>query len=185
MMRLVVLLAFLSVLVAGCGGDEGPEPLPPAATNEVWAGRIVNRLMRPLNRDIEVLGFLDDTQTKLYIQEGRKDTLETLDRHLGDMADCHEKLNVIGPPPPATSPRADRVLSLLRRTCNHYGEVAEKAIVAVKLLGSGREEEYIRGERTLREAHPDAAAGAKAYDQAVRLARRMPEFQLHGLSPPA
>ena len=184
MMRLVVLLAFLSVLPAACGGDEGPEPLPPAATTEVWAGRIVNRLMRPLNRDIEVLTFLDNLQTKLYIQEGRKETLDILDRRLGDMARCNEKLDVIGPPL-ADEERPQRVLSLLRTTCDHYVEVADKATVAVKLLGSGREEEYIRGERTLREARVPAAAGAKSYDQAVRVAQRMPEFQLHGLKPPS
>jgi hypothetical protein len=63
--------------------------------------------------------------------------------------------------------------------------VAEKVIVAVKLLGSGREEEGICGNTELREAGPPAAAGAKAYDEAVGFARRLPGFQAHGLRPPA
>lgn len=185
MLRFCALLVSVAALATGCGsGDDGPEPMPPAATAEDWAGRVVNRIIRPMNRDIEVLGTLDDPQTLIYIQTEEK-TLEVLDRRLNDMAQCNAKLDAIGDPPPTEErPTLDRVESLFRAACDRYEKVADKVIPAVKLLASGREEEFIRGNRQLREAGPDAAAGADAYDKAVLFARAVPEFQAKGLQPP-
>jgi hypothetical protein len=186
MFWLCALLLSVATLAAGCGGNDGPEPLPRAATAEEWAGRVVNRLIRPMNRNIEVLATLDDPQTTFYIQTGNETTLRVLDRRLNDLARCNEKLDVIGDPPPTEErPTLERVQSMFRKACDHYEQVAEKVIVAVKLLGSGREEEVIRGNTELREAGPPAAAGAEAYDAAVRFARQLPGFQAHGLRPPA
>jgi hypothetical protein len=185
MVRLCALLLSVAALTTGCGsGDEGPEPLPPAATSEEWAGRVVNRIIRPLNRDIEVLGTLDDPQTLIYIQT-EEQTLEVLDRRLNDLAECNAKLDAIGEPPPTEEgPTMQRVESLFREACDHYEKVAEQVLDAVTLMSSGREEEFIRGNRMLRAAGPDAAAGAEAYEEAVRFARAVPEFQAKGLQPP-
>lgn len=187
MLWFCALLLSVATLAAGCGsGDDGPEPLPRAATAEEWAGRVVNRLIRPMNRNIEVLGTLDDPQTTIYIQTQNKTTLDVLDRRLNDLAQCNEKLDAIGEPPPTEArPAMERVQGLFRKACTHYEQVAEKVIVAVKLMSSGRDEEVIRGHGELTEANRPAAAGAKAYDKAVLAAARLPEFQLHGLRPPA
>jgi hypothetical protein len=186
MLWFCALLLSVVALATGCGsGDDGPDPLPRATTAEEWAGRVVNRVIRPMNRNIEVLATLNDPQTTFYIQTGNETTLRVLDRRLNDLARCNEKLDVIGNPPPTAERQAlERVERLFRKACDHYEIVAEKVMVAVTLLGSGREEEVIRGNNELQEAAPEAAAGAKAYDEAVRSARRLPEFQAEGLQPP-
>lgn len=187
MLWFCALLLSVATLATGCGsGDDGPEPLPPATTAEEWAGRVVNRVIRPMNRNIEVLATLNDPQTTFYIQTGNETTLRVLDRRLTDLGRCNEKFDVIGDPPPTAQRQAfERLERLFREACDHYEVVAEKVMVAVTLLGSGREEEVIRGNKELQEAGPEAAAGAKAYDQAVLAARRLPEFQAKGLQPPA
>lgn len=189
--RLLALVATLALLGAGCGSEEEspplPTPLPAAATPEEWAGRVVNRLLRPTNRDLEVLSTLDNPQTKLFIAQGNETTLGVLDRRLNDLAKCSDRLVTIGPPPPAANRIGElrRVDTALRRACLHYEKVSELVLLAVELMSSGRSDVIERGEDKLREAGPDASAGAKAYDEAVQIAQRLPEFQLRGLKPPA
>jgi hypothetical protein len=58
-------------------------------------------------------------------------------------------------------------------------------LVAVELLSSGRPDVIPRGEDKLREAVPEATAGAREYDKAFKIAQKISEFQLQGLTPPS
>ena len=186
MVRLVLLLLSVALLASGCGSEEKSASLPEAATTQEWATRIVNRLFRPMNRDLETLATLNNVQTKLYIQQGNQDTLDVLDERMTDLGKCTERLDVIGPPPEADE-RIDRLRRLearLRTACEHYVKVSEQVLVAVELLSSGRSDVIPRGEQKLREAVPDATAGAKAYDDVFKMAQKISEFRLLGLTPP-
>lgn len=190
MTRLFVLLLSVALLSVGCGSDKkesGPAILPRAETAAEWAIRVVDGLMRPTNRDIEVLTTLNNPQTKVLIEQGNETTLNVLNTRMNDLGKCSDRLVTIGPPPPTGDliHRLRRVHGALRRACVHYVKVSETVLVAVKLLSSGRTDVIERGEDKLREAGPDAVAGAKAYDQAFKIALTIPEFQLHGVRPPA
>jgi hypothetical protein len=181
----------LVLLAAGCGSKKASAPtiqvLPNAETPEEWAGRIVNRLMRPLNRDLEVLAALNNPQTKFFILQGNKDTLDVLNRRMTDLGKCSDRLTTIGPPPQtaADTPQLNRVDGALHRACDHYVKVAGGVLDAVELMSSGRSDVIERGEEKLRQAGSDAGTAAKAYDEAVRVAQKLDEFRLQGLKPPA
>ena len=187
----LVILVPLALLAAGCGSKKASTPttqvLPNAKTPEEWAGRIVNRLMRPLNRDLEVLTALNNPQTKFFILQGNKDTLDVLNRRMTDLGKCSDRLTTIGPPPQTAADTAqlNRVDAALRRACLHYVKVADGVLDAVELMSSGRADVIERGEGKLREAGPEAGTAATAYDEAVRIAQKLDEFRLQGLKPPA
>jgi hypothetical protein len=188
--RVLALVVALGVFAAGCGGsdeEEGPPRLPRADTAAEWALRVVDGLMRPTNRDIETLTTLNNPQTRIFIAEGNKDTLDVLNERLTDLRKCSDRLVTIGPPPPDADliHGLRRVHGALRRACAHYVKAADTLLVAVELLSSGRDDVVARGEMKLREAGPDAAAGAKAYDEAFKAAQTIPEFRIHGVQPPA
>ena len=187
MIRVVPLLLSLVLVGTACGSEKESSSLPPAVTTQEWAQRIVNRLMRPMNRDLETLATLNNVQTKLYIQQGNKDTLEVLDERLTDLGKCTDRLDTIGPPPAADERigQLRRIESSLRQACRHYVKVSELVAVAVELLSSGRSDVIPRGEDKLREAVPEATAGATAYDRAFKIAQKISEFQLQGLTPPS
>jgi hypothetical protein len=190
-MRVVVLLLTLALLAAGCGskGDSTPPPtlLPDAQTPDEWAGRIVNRLMRPMNRDLEVLTNLNNPQIKIYILQQNPATLDIIDRRMKDLGKCSDRLLTIGPPPgeAADARQLKRVDAALHRACPHYVRVSETVLEAVEMMSSGRTDVVKEGEKKLEEAGPDSAAAAKAYEEAIRVAQNLDEFKLRGLKPSA
>ena len=191
-MRLFLLLLMPLALVAvGCGSNKSSERtievLPNATTSDEWATRIVDRLMRPLNRDLETLGTLNNPQTRAYIEQGNPDTLAVLDRRITDLGKCSDRLTTIGPPPQRVPDKRklNRVDAALHRTCDHYGEVAETLRDAVKLLSSGRTDVVERGQKKLRDVAQEAGVAAGAYDEAVRIAQTSAAFRRSGLKPPA
>jgi hypothetical protein len=186
------LLLLVALLGAGCGSDEkGSSPtitlLPNAQTPDEWAGRIVNRLMRPMNRDLQVLSTLDDPQIKIYILEANPETLRIIDNRMKDLGKCSDRLIAIGPPPSMAGDirQLRRVDGALHEACPHYVNVADVVLEAVDLMSSGRDDVVERGEKKLAEAGPDSKAAADAYAEAIRLAAALDEFKLHGLKPPA
>src|SRR6266542_6785378 len=111
MMKGALLLVLLVALLAACGSSKknaqpAPSPiiLPQAQTNDEWARRIVNLLLRPLNRDLQVVNGLSNPNILLYIINQNKTTLTVLNRRLGDLAKCTDNLVSLGPPPPASPP---------------------------------------------------------------------------------
>ena len=191
MMRFVALLLSLTALAAGCGGSDEEESSPPtvlprATSVEEWASRLVNQLFRPTNRDIELLATLNNPQTRLFIAQGNETTLEVIRESMNDLAKCSDRLVTIGPPPAGETrlPTLRRLDAALRKACVHYVKVSEKVLLGVRLMSSGRSDVIVRGERTLAEAVPDATAGAKAYDEAFKIALKIPEFRVFGVKPP-
>jgi len=188
----LALLFPLALLGAGCGSKKEsslppPTLLPDAKTPDEWAGRIVNRLMRPMNPDLQLLSTLNTPQVKIFILQQNPDTLRVINRRMKDLGKCSDRLITIGPPPSGAShtPQLRRVDRALHRACPHYVKVSEIVLEAVALLTSGREDVVARGEQKLAEVGPDSKAAADAYAEAIRVAQNLDEFKLHGLKPSA
>jgi hypothetical protein len=190
-LRILALPAFvLALLGAGCGSSkEAPTStiklLPNAKTPDEWAGRIVNRLMRPMNRDLEVLTSLNSPQIRIYIESENPTTLAVIDRRMKDLGKCSDRLFAIGPPPRTANDRRklNRVDMFLHRACTHYVNLSKIVLEAVELMSSGRSDVVERGEKKFEEAGPDSQAAAKAYAAAIQVAQTLDEFKLHGLKP--
>jgi hypothetical protein len=191
-MRFVALLFCLALLAAGCGSDEkssAPPPtiLPNAATPDEWAGRIVNRLMRPMQKNLEVLSTLNNPQIKIYIESQNPTTLRILNNRMKDLGKCSDRLLTIGPPPADAGDikQLRRVDAALHRACPHYVNVSETVLEAVEMMSSGREDVVAEGDKKLASAGPDSQKAALAYQQAIQVAQELDEFKLHGLKPSA
>jgi hypothetical protein len=187
-----VLLLPLVLLAAGCGSKKETsstpvQVLPAARTAGEWAGRIVNRFIRPTNSDIQALLALNNPQTKIYLQERNPNTIAVIDKRMNDLGRCSDRLATIGPPPQTAvhKQQLNQVDTALQRACRHYAKVSRIVLDAVRLLSSDNSDDHLRGLKKLPEAIPDARAGSLAYDQGVMIAQRLPEFRRHGLKPAA
>jgi hypothetical protein len=192
MKRFVALLFCLALLTTGCGSDDkssAPPPtiLPNAATPDEWAGRIVNRLMRPMNKNLQVLGTLNNPQIKIYIEQENPTTLRILNNRMTDLGKCSDRLLTIGPPPAEAGDikQLRKVDAALHRACPHYVNVSKTVLEAVEMLSSGREDVVAEGDKKLASAAPDSQAAALAYQQAIQVAQTLDEFKLRGLKPSA
>jgi hypothetical protein len=181
-MRFAALLFCLALLAAGCGSDDkssAPPPtiLPNAATPDEWAGRIVNRLMRPMQKNLEVLSTLNNPQIKIYIESQNPTTLRILNNRMKDL----------GPPPADAGDikQLRQVDAALHRACPYYVNVSETVLEAVEMMSSGREDVVAEGDKKLASAGPDSQKAALAYQQAIQVAQELDEFKLHGLKPSA
>ena len=190
----VLLLLAVVAVAAGCGSKKKQtSPLPktkvlaPAQSPDEWAARVVNRVLRPTNRDIRTLLALNNPQTKVYIQERNENTIRILNANIPDLGRCSGRLIEIGPPPPTADDldRLNRIDALLHRACRHYGKVSEIVLDAVGLMSSEKSSDHLKGLRRLGNARTDAFAAAGAYDRAVTLAQRSPEFRRQGIKPPS
>jgi hypothetical protein len=191
-MRFAALLFCLALLAAGCGSDDkssAPPPtiLPNAATPDEWAGRIVNRLMRPMQKNLEVLSTLNNPQIKIYIESQNPTTLRILNNRMKDLGKCSDRLLTIGPPPADAGDikQLRQVDAALHRACPYYVNVSETVLEAVEMMSSGREDVVAEGDKKLASAGPDSQKAALAYQQAIQVAQELDEFKLHGLKPSA
>ena len=191
-MRLVVLLLSLALLAAGCGSkDESAVPpptiLPNAESPDEWAGRVVNRLMRPMNKDLQVLSTLNSPQIKIYIESENPTTLRILNNRMTDLGKCSDRLLTIGPPPASAGDikQLKRIDAALHRACPHYVNVSKIVLEAVEMMSSGRQDVVDEGDNKLGTAGPDSQAAAQAYQEAIQVAQKLDEFKLHGLKPSA
>jgi hypothetical protein len=191
-MRFAALLFCLALLAAGCGSDDkssAPPPtiLPNAATPDEWAGRIVNRLMRPMQKNLEVLSTLNNPQVKIYIESQNPTTLRILNTRMTDLGKCSDRLLTIGPPPAGAGDieQLRQVDTALHRACPYYVKVSETVLEAVEMMSSGRDDVVAEGDKKLASAGPDSQKAALAYQQAIQVAQELDEFKLHGLKPSA
>ena len=186
----MLFLVLVAALLAACGSSKKSSQstptviLPQAQTGDQWALRIVNRLMRPLNKDLQVVNGLNNPNVLLFIINRNRATLAIVNRRLGDLAQCSNKLVSIGPPPPRSKP-LKRTNAKFHAACRYYVDLAQKLQKVALFLSSGRSDVIAEGRKLLRDARPTANAAARTYCAAITLAQRQPEFRRAGLRPSA
>jgi hypothetical protein len=188
-MRHVALLLLLcaALAVAGCSSSKKqstpPPPtnvLPQAKTADEWAKRIVDRFLRPLNKDLQVLNGLNSPQIRLYIASANPTTLRIVNQRLRDLQRCSAKLVAIGPPP-AGKTALTRIDSDFTKACTDYVHVAQTLLRAMEFLTSGRSDVIQKGVEIARSARPASGRAANQLIAAIRIAQTLPEFRRAGL----
>jgi hypothetical protein len=179
-------LLVLALLAAGCGskkeaGTTATVPLlPDARTSDEWAQRIVRRFLTPLNKDLQVLNGLNNTQIRIYIASGNKTTLDVIERRMTDLEHCTDKLVTIGPPT-TDDEQFQQVDRLFHRACKNYERVAKTVLDALPKLSSGRTDVINVGAKELRQTIPASRAAANDLQKAIKIAQTRPEFRNAGL----
>jgi hypothetical protein len=190
-MRLLLVLLLLSTALAltACGSSHKsaqtsslPHVLPTATTPNEWAQRIVNLLLRPLNRDLQVVNGFNDPNVLVYIANQNPTTLRIIRQRLGDLSQCASKLVTIGPPPAARTP-LKRVDAQLRKACTTYVQLAADLRKATLFISSGRTDVIAEGRKILRNARPTNNTAAQQFATAIKTAQVLPEFRRAGLQP--
>jgi hypothetical protein len=190
-MRLIVPAAALlatTLLAGGCGSSNdkatttAPKVLPRALTAEVWASRVVNRLLRPLNKDLVVVSNFNTPQIRVYIASKNKQTLDIIHKRLGDLERCSTKLTVIGPPP-AGSAKLAEVDDHLTNACAAYEDVAKKLLDATDHLSAGDQKNAARGDAEIQEVRGPSSQAAKELTAGIKIAQGIQAFLRAGLQP--
>jgi hypothetical protein len=189
MKRFWILLCAVALL-AGCGsGSKQSAPtmvtvLAPADSEQEWAYRVVDLVLRPLNKDLQVVNGLSSPQTVIYLGSGNKTTLKVVNNALDDLAQCQNKLRRIGPPPPQSGP-FEQVNKHLNAACAKYVPTAATLKKAVFYWSSGRSDVTAQGFGIYRSAARNANAAGAQYLKAIKVAQNLPEFRRAGLQPSA
>lgn len=179
-MRLFALLAALTIVVVltGCGSSDSKQTL----TEDQYAKAVVDRFLRPVKKDLEVLQGLNNVQIRYYIVTGNPTTLAILRQHFRDLGRCTKKLDAIGAPPD-DSDSAKLVDARLRTACLHYEPLARTALNALPHLSSGNQAEVQKGEQSIRAMYGESRAGSMALQQALEAMATSAAFQRAGLRP--
>lgn len=188
-MRYVLALSVvLALLAGGCssGGSkkksatpQSPAVLPAAKTADEWARRVVDRLFRPLNRDLQVLNALNIPDVKIYIASANPDAIRILNRSLADLSLCNARLTSIGPPPKGQA--LGQVSRYLLLACGQYERVTSILKKAIPMLASGRADVTRQGQRLTAQARPPSGLAARYLLSAVKIAQKQPAFVRAGL----
>jgi hypothetical protein len=190
MMRttLALLLVACACVLSACGSSHKaaettvPQVLPNATTPDVWAKRIVDRLLRPLNRDLQVVNGFNDPNVIVYIANQNPTTLRIIKTRLDDLSQCSSKLVTIGPPPPARKPLGP-INSQLQKACTTYVQLAAQLKKATLFMSSGRADVIAQGRKLLADARPTNNTAADQFATAIKAAQVLPEFRRAGLQP--
>jgi hypothetical protein len=190
-MRLVVPAAALlatTLLAGGCGSSKqaatttARKVLPQAVNADEWAARVVDKVLRPVNKDLVVVSNFNTPTVRVYIASRNKQTLSIIDKRLGDLAQCSTKLEVIGPPP-AGSAKLEQVNDHLKKACAAYEDVANKLLSATELLSSGKQDDAAKGDDAIQSVRDPSSEGAKELTAGVRIAQGIAAFRRAGLQP--
>jgi hypothetical protein len=190
-MRLVVPAAALlatTLLASGCGSSNNaatttaPKVLPQAVNADEWATRVVDKLLRPLNKDLVVVQNFNTPTVRVYIASRNQQTLDIVRKRLGDLQQCSTKLAVIGPPPEG-SKKLSTVNDHLTEACSAYEDVAQKLLHATDLLSSGSRDDAAAGDEAIQSVRDPSARAAKELSAAVEIAQSVPAFRRAGLRP--
>jgi hypothetical protein len=191
MMRtaLALLLVVGALALTACGSSNKsaettslPTVLPTATTPDEWAKRVVDMLLRPLNRDLQVVNGFNDPNILVYIANQNPTTLRIIKNRLGDLSKCSDKLVTIGPPPQSRKPLR-RVNAQLKKACASYVQLAPQLQKATLFISSGRTDVIAQGRKILRQARPLNNTAAEQFAAAIRSAQALPEFRRAGLQP--
>lgn len=194
-MRLIVPAAALlatALLAGGCGSSSSnnaatttappPNVLPRATTADEWASRVVNIVLRPLNKDLVVVSNFNTPTVRVYIASRNKQTLNIIHKRLGDLAKCTTRLEVIGPPP-AGSAKLAQVNEHLKNACAAYEDVANRLLEATDLLSSGNRDDASKGNDKIQSVRQPSSRAAAELTAAVKVAQGIPAFRRAGLQP--
>jgi hypothetical protein len=186
---LVLLLLSSALALTACGSSNKsaetstlPTVLPTATTPNQWAKRVVDMLLRPLNRDLQIVNGFNDPNVIVYIANQNPTTLRIVRNRLGDLSQCSNKLVTIGPPPSFRRP-LERVDSQLHKACATYVQLAADLQKATLYLSSGRTDVIARGRKVLRDSRTTNNRAAQQFAGALRSAQALPEFRRAGLQP--
>ena len=153
MMRtaLALLLLVCALALTACGSSNKsaqttslPTVLPTATTPNEWATRVVNVLLRPLNRDLQVVNGFNDPNVLVFIANQNPTTLRIINSRLGNLSKCSSKLVTIGPPPQSRKP-LHRVSAQLEKACASYVQLATQLKKATLYISSGRTDVIANG----------------------------------------
>jgi uncharacterized lipoprotein YmbA len=186
---LALLLLAAALLMTACGSSHKsvetttlPQVLPAAKTPDEWAKRVVDVLLRPLNRDLQIVNGFNDPNVLVYIANQNPTTLRILKNRLADLSKCSTKLVTIGPPPQSRKPLR-RVNTQFQKACASYVRLAARLQKATLFISSGRTDVIARGRKVLRDARPLNNTAADQFATAIKLAQVLPEFRRAGLQP--
>lgn len=186
---LVLLLVASALTLAACGSSNKsaqttslPNVLPTATTPDEWASRVVNMLLRPLNRDLQVVNGFNNPNILIYIADQNPTTLRVIKNRLNDLSKCSTKLVTIGPPPESRR-QLVRVNAQLKKACVSYVQLAAKLQKATLFMSSGRSDVMALGRKLLAESRPTNNTAAEQFALAIRAAQALPEFRRAGLQP--
>jgi hypothetical protein len=181
-MRIFALVAAvfaLAIAVAGCGGSGESKP---TLTEQQYAKGVVDRFLRPVSKDLQVLNRLNTVDVRYYIVTGNPTALGIIRKHLRDLSHCTGKLDAIGAPP-EDSDVAVLVDQRLRTSCVHYESLSRTILAALPRLSSGRQPEVQKAENTVRATYGESRAGSMALQAALTAMASSPAFQRAGVRP--
>lgn len=165
------LLLALALLVSGCGSSTksaATTAVPPAKTQREWITRLVDRYLRPMNRNLTVVNALGTPQGKLLIQTRNETSIRTVNKRMTDLGHCSDRLARVGPPPETDAP-LDRVYDNFSRSCPFYERIADAVLKAVPLIASGDAAKAAQGEREFAKANAPSKDAARYYAAAVEI----------------
>ena len=171
--------ALAAVVLAGCGSSKHTQPAS-TLTPQQYATAVVNRLLRPLTKDLSVLNALNSPDVKLYLLTAQPTTVRILKQRLLDLRMCTDRLDRIGAPP-SDPPGLARIDAKLRTTCAHYVRVASKLLAAVAKLGSSDPAVKKQGTAAFSSVFGESKQGALALRDAVALMQAQPAFRQAGV----
>jgi hypothetical protein len=184
-----LLLVISALVLTACGSSDKSAQttsvatvLPAATTPDEWAKRVVDTLLRPLNRDLQVVNGFNDPNVLIYIADQNPATLRIIKSRLNDLSKCSAKLVTIGPPPQSRKPLGP-VSSRLKKACASYVQFAPQLQKATLYLSSRRTDVIAQGRKILRDARPLNNTAAEQFATAIRAAQVLPEFRRAGLQP--
>jgi hypothetical protein len=194
-MRLIVPAAALlatTLVAGGCGSSSSnnaatttapaPQVLPRAATADEWASRVVNKVLRPLNKDLVVVSNFNTPTVRIYLASRNQQTINVINKRMNDLAKCSTRLEVIGPPPPGSA-KLDQINQHLKKACASYEDVANRLLAATELLSSGSKDDAAKGDEALQAVRGPSSNAARELTAGVRLAQGTAAFRRAGLQP--
>jgi hypothetical protein len=166
----------MALVAAGCGSSEKsaaekPPLVPPAKTQAEWIDRLVNRFLRDMNENLNIVNALRTTQVMVYLRTGNETTVGILQRRMADLRKCSRKLDRVGPPPASDEP-LDRIYADFRKSCPPYERVAKSVLAAIPLLGSRDAADVAKGEKEFGKASAPSGEGARHFAAGVDLLQR-------------